>query len=84
MTVENKSHRKKKNFFTGPARRFKRVCEHIQSLMLGPRGDALSLRKISTDSSSSYSSECGASPTHSISVTRGDNYDDEVLFTFDL
>lgn len=53
------------------------MCEHIQSLMLGPRGDALSLRKISTDSSSSYSSETGASPTHSISVTR-DSYDDEV------
>lgn len=64
---------------SGPARRFKRVCEHIQSLMLGPRGDALSLRKISTDSSSSYSSETGASPTHSISVTR-DNYDDEPVF----
>ena len=66
---------------SGPARRFKRVCEHIQSLMLGPRGDALSLRKISTDSSSSYSSETGASPTHSISVTR-DNYDDEVCMQF--
>ena len=66
------------HLFTGPSRRFRRVCEHIQSLMLGPRGDALSQRKISTDSSSSYTSECGASPTHSISVTRAD-CDDEVI-----
>ncbi|XP_060583686.1 serine/threonine-protein kinase BRSK2-like [Ruditapes philippinarum] len=65
---------------SGPSRRFRRVCEHIQNLMLGPRGDALSQRKISTDSSSSYTSECGASPTHSISVTRADCDDDTPVF----
>ena len=70
-----------RNIFAGPSRRFRRVCEHIQNLMLGPRGDALSQRKISTDSSSSYTSECGASPTHSISVTRTD-CDDDVIMSF--
>ncbi|KAH3885860.1 hypothetical protein DPMN_009858 [Dreissena polymorpha] len=65
---------------SGPSRRFRRVCEHIQNLMLGPRGDALSQRKISTDSSSSYTSECSASPTHSISVTRTDCDDETPVF----
>ncbi|KAL3841539.1 hypothetical protein ACJMK2_019666 [Sinanodonta woodiana] len=64
---------------SGPTRRFRRVCEHIQTLMLGPRGDALNQRKISTDSSSSYTSETGLSPTHSISVTR-ENGEEDISF----
>ena len=61
---------------SGPSRRFRRVCEHLQNLMLGPRGDALNQRKVSTDSTSSYSSETGLSPTHSCSVR--ENGDEEV------
>ncbi|XP_061167158.1 serine/threonine kinase SAD-1-like isoform X4 [Saccostrea echinata] len=62
---------------SGPSRRFKRVCEHLQTLMLGPRGDALNQRKISTDSASSYTSETGESPRHS-SSTR-ENGEEEVF-----
>ena len=39
----------------GPSRRFRRVCEHLQSLMASPRGE--NNRKISTDSTVSYCSE---------------------------
>ena len=60
----------------GPSRRFRRVCEHLQNLMLGPRGDALNQRKISTDSTSSYTSETGESPRHSSSVR--ENGEEEV------
>lgn len=62
----------------GPSRRFRRVCEHLQNLMLGPRGDALNQRKISTDSTSSYTSETGESPRHSSSVR--ENGEEEVSF----
>ncbi|XP_055998142.1 serine/threonine-protein kinase BRSK2-like isoform X3 [Ostrea edulis] len=61
----------------GPSRRFRRVCEHLQNLMLGPRGDALNQRKISTDSTSSYTSETGESPRHSSSVR--ENGEEEVF-----
>ncbi|XP_025084708.1 serine/threonine-protein kinase BRSK2-like isoform X3 [Pomacea canaliculata] len=40
---------------SGPSRRFRRVCEHIQTLMAAPRGE--NNRKISTDSTVSYCSE---------------------------
>ncbi|XP_076471771.1 serine/threonine-protein kinase BRSK2-like isoform X1 [Babylonia areolata] len=40
---------------SGPSRRFRRVCEHLQSLMSSPRSD--NNRKISTDSTVSYCSE---------------------------
>ncbi|XP_046356807.2 serine/threonine-protein kinase BRSK2-like isoform X2 [Haliotis rufescens] len=40
---------------SGPSRRFRRVCEHIQALMSAPRGE--NNRKISTDSTASYSSD---------------------------
>lgn len=63
----------------GPSRRFRRVCEHLQNLMLGPRGDALNQRKISTDSTSSYTSETGESPRHSSSVR--ENGEEEVRNT---
>ncbi|KAL5006823.1 hypothetical protein ScPMuIL_015629 [Solemya velum] len=63
---------------SGPARRFRRVCEHLQNLMLSPRGDAFNQRKVSTDSSSSYSSETGLSPTHSVSVAK-ENGEEEVF-----
>ena len=62
--------------FTGPSRRFRRVCEHLQHLILGPRGDALCQRKVSTDSTSSYTSETGDSPRHSSSTK--ENADEEV------
>ncbi|XP_071120263.1 serine/threonine-protein kinase BRSK2-like isoform X3 [Mytilus edulis] len=65
------------SLISGPSRRFRRVCEHLQNLMLGPRGDALNQRKVSTDSTSSYSSETGLSPTHSCSAR--DNGDEEVF-----
>lgn len=65
------------SLISGPSRRFRRVCEHLQNLMLGPRGDALNQRKVSTDSTSSYSSETGLSPTHSCSVR--ENGDEEVF-----
>ncbi|KAJ8298619.1 hypothetical protein KUTeg_022679 [Tegillarca granosa] len=61
----------------GPSRRFRRVCEHLQNLMLGPRGDALNQRKVSTDSASSYTSETGTSPSHSCSTK--ENVDEEVF-----
>ncbi|XP_021345181.1 serine/threonine-protein kinase BRSK2-like isoform X2 [Mizuhopecten yessoensis] len=63
---------------SGPSRRFRRVCEHLQNLMLGPRGDALNQRKVSTDSTSSYTSETGLSPTHSCSAK--ENGDDQEVF----
>lgn len=59
---------------SGPTRRFKRICEYIQALMLTPRGEREITRRISTDSSSSYSSEM--SPTHNASPR--DNTEDEV------
>lgn len=62
---------------SGPSRRFRRVCEHLQNLMLGPRGDALNQRKISTDSTSSYTSETGESPRHSSSAR--ENGEEEVF-----
>ncbi|XP_055901372.1 serine/threonine-protein kinase BRSK2-like isoform X5 [Biomphalaria glabrata] len=40
---------------SGPSRRFRRVCEHLQALMSSPRGE--NHRKISTDSTVSYCSE---------------------------
>ncbi|XP_050410961.1 serine/threonine-protein kinase BRSK2 isoform X1 [Patella vulgata] len=42
---------------SGPSRRFRRVCEHLQTLMSTPRGESLHQRKISTDSTVSYASE---------------------------
>lgn len=63
-------------YLSGPSRRFRRVCEHLQNLMLGPRGDALNQRKVSTDSASSYTSETGTSPSHSCSTK--ENVDEEV------
>lgn len=60
---------------SGPTRRFKRICEYIQALMLTPRGEREITRRISTDSSSSYSSEM--SPTHNASPR--DNTEDEAF-----
>ncbi|CAE1294753.1 BRSK [Acanthosepion pharaonis] len=60
---------------SGPTRRFKRICEYIQALMLTPRGEREITRRISTDSSSSYSSEM--SPTHNASPR--DNTEDEIM-----
>ncbi|GFR83976.1 serine/threonine-protein kinase BRSK2 [Elysia marginata] len=40
---------------SGPSRRFRRVCEHLQALISSPRGE--NHRKISTDSTVSYCSE---------------------------
>ena len=54
----------------GPARRFKRVCELVQSFLLkSERSQPLTPRRISTDlssdgSSSSYSSMDRVSPSH--------------------
>ncbi|KAK3103562.1 hypothetical protein FSP39_020190 [Pinctada imbricata] len=62
---------------SGPSRRFRRVCEHLQNLILGPRGDALNQRKVSTDSTSSYTSEAGESPRHSSSTK--ENTEEEVF-----
>ncbi|XP_036362966.1 serine/threonine-protein kinase BRSK2-like isoform X5 [Octopus sinensis] len=59
---------------SGPTRRFKRICEYIQALLLTPRGEREITRRISTDSSSSYSSEM--SPTHNASPR--DTTEDEV------
>ncbi|XP_064602017.1 LOW QUALITY PROTEIN: serine/threonine-protein kinase BRSK2-like [Liolophura sinensis] len=66
---------------SGPARRFKRVCEHIQSLTLSSRGE--NQRKISSESSassystSSYSSACEyPSPTHCLTAKENSEGDD--------
>ncbi|CAI9729815.1 serine/threonine-protein kinase BRSK2-like isoform X2 [Octopus vulgaris] len=60
---------------SGPTRRFKRICEYIQALLLTPRGEREITRRISTDSSSSYSSEM--SPTHNASPR--DTTEDEIM-----
>ncbi|ESO97969.1 hypothetical protein LOTGIDRAFT_104436 [Lottia gigantea] len=58
---------------SGPSRRFRRVCEHLQSLMSTPRGDGLHHRKISTDSTVSYTSELVPPSYCSIVKENGDN-----------
>ncbi|XP_041365231.1 serine/threonine-protein kinase BRSK2-like [Gigantopelta aegis] len=55
---------------SGPSRRFRRVCEHLQALTSSPRGE--NNRKISTDSTASYSSE-HASPSYCTPKENGDD-----------
>ncbi|XP_070200917.1 serine/threonine-protein kinase BRSK2-like [Littorina saxatilis] len=55
---------------SGPSRRFRRVCEHLQSLMASPRGE--NNRKISTDSTVSYCSELVPASYGSPSKENGD------------
>ncbi|BFZ05102.1 hypothetical protein BsWGS_08141 [Bradybaena similaris] len=62
---------------SGPSRRFRRVCEHLQALMASPRGE--NHRKISTDSTVSYCSELVPASYCSAAKENGDadNHDRE-------
>ncbi|XP_035826265.1 serine/threonine-protein kinase BRSK2 [Aplysia californica] len=62
---------------SGPSRRFRRVCEHLQTLMSSPRGE--NHRKISTDSTVSYCSELVPASYCSSAKENGDadNHDRE-------
>ncbi|XP_059179536.1 serine/threonine-protein kinase BRSK2-like isoform X3 [Physella acuta] len=62
---------------SGPSRRFRRVCEHLQALMSSPRGE--NHRKISTDSTVSYCSELVPASYCSSAKENGDadNHDRE-------
>ncbi|CAG5133253.1 unnamed protein product, partial [Candidula unifasciata] len=55
---------------SGPSRRFRRVCEHLQALMSSPRGE--NHRKISTDSTVSYCSELVPASYGSAAKENGD------------